>query len=242
MSIEHLQEEALNHESLNHPYLISIRDGNFKNNKLILSDFAGQYGYYSSYFQKYLRILISKIEKKSDKSVLLHNLQEEQGNIDEEELKEIEKLGIKKEWVDGIDHPTLFKRFQNAIGVKDNVSIGQEVSIWRDQLLFLMETNSPEMCLGILGLGTEFIVKHIYKYIINGIENHTNLQLYDYAFFPLHTEVDEEHSKILLDITKDRINNDIKNETYVRYGMLFALEMRKVFFDYMLLRAKNIDI
>ena len=241
MSMQVYQDEALHHPALTHPYLTAIANGDFKNYKLILTDFASQYGYYSSWFQKYLTALISKLEDPGDRQLLLNNLQEEQGMIDQEDLDQIENIGIQKEWIEGVPHPLLFKRFQESIGVKNSV-MGLEVQSWRDSIMWLMHNGSPEMALGALGLGTEFIVKHIYKYIVQGIKDHTDLKLYDYVFFLLHMEVDDEHGKIMLDITDNIATNSIKSAMHTRYGMLFSLEMRRVFFDHMLFRARSLDI
>lgn len=240
--MDHLLNQAIQHRAVNHPYLKALRDGEFDNMDLILKDFALQYGAYSEWFPKYLTSVISKLKNPKHKEHLLDNLSEEKGNLHTEDIEAVKKLGIKEDWVQGITHCDLFERFQNAIGVSPNETIGTEANIWRKSFLSLIEEGTQETGVGAIGLGTESTVKHIYKYIIEAIENHSDLQLKDYVFFPLHTEVDDEHGLILLAIAKEMASSGPEAAEQLKTGMLHALDLRAAFWDSMMVRAKSIEL
>ena len=238
--MELLINEALQHRAVNHPYLKALANGEFENMEAVLKDFASQYGFYSSWFPRYLTAVISKLDNPEFRAHLLDNLSEESGHLHEEDMEAVRALGIKDEWVQGIPHPKLFKRFQVAIGVDPSAQPDIEVDIWRDSFLALMQGGSAVSAVGAIGLGTESIVKHIYKDIITAIEKHTNLSLEDYVFFPLHTEVDDEHGLILLDIAEKMASQSPEEERELRKGMLKALNLRAAYWDGMYSRAKAI--
>lgn len=241
--MDNLLNQALQHRAVDHPYLRDLRDGKFSNMNLILKDFAKQYGAYSDWFPKYLSTVISKLENPKHKEHLMENLSEEKGHLHDEDIEAIKKLGIKEEWVQGISHCDLFERFQNALGVSPKSTIGTEVNLWRKSFLGLLEEGNEATGVGAIGIGTESIVKHVYKYIIEAIENHTDLQLKDYVFFPLHTEVDDEHGLILLEIAREITTSGgpeaLEN---LKTGMFQALELRAKFWDHMMVRAKSIEM
>jgi len=170
--LESLIDEAMNHRAVNHPYLTALANGSFANMPAVLRDFAGQYGFYSSWFPRYLTGVISKMEHVEHRTHLLDNLAEESGHLHEEDLDAIRALGIKDEWVQGIPHPQLFKRFQHAIGAETSGKPGIEVEIWRDGFLSLIQNKSAANAVGAIGLGTESVVKHIYHPIIKAIEKY----------------------------------------------------------------------
>ncbi len=239
--MEHLLKEALAHRAVNHIYLKELAAGSFKNTQLILQDFAAQYGHYSGWFPRYLTAVISKLDNPEHRRHLLDNLAEESGHLHEEDLQAIRALGIKDEWVQGITHPNLFRRFQQAMGVSSQADPGIEVELWRESFLSLIQGSSAIAAVGAIGLGTETVVKHIYKDLIQAVETHTSLQLEEYVFFPLHTEVDDAHGLILLDIARQMSEDNKAAAHELRKGMLKALNLRAAFWDDMYRRAKMLD-
>ncbi len=233
--------EALKHRAVQHPYLKALANGEFQDMEAVLKDFASQYGFYSSWFPRYLTAVISKLENPDYRGHLLNNLLEESGFLHEDDMLAIRKLGIKDEWVQGISHPLLFKQFQMAMGIDTNAHPGIEVDIWRDSFLSLIQNGSAANAVGAIGLGTESIVKFIYKDIIQAIERDTQLNLKDYVFFPLHTEVDDEHGLVLLDIAEKMASKNPEAELEIRKGMRRALNLRAAYWDDMYERAKNIS-
>lgn len=239
--MQNLLLEATRHRAVNHPYLKALVTGKFENMQEVLRDFAAQYGFYSAWFPRYLTAVISHLENPQFRSHLLDNLSEESGHLHEEDLVAIRKLGIKDEWVQGFSHPQLFRRFQNAMGIDVHVKPGIEVEIWRESFLSLVQNSSSVTAIGAIGLGTESVVKHIYRDLISAIEVNTSLRLEDYVFFPLHTEVDDDHGLILLNIAEQMVSENPEVERELRKGMLRALNLRAAFWDDMYARAKVIS-
>lgn len=239
--MQHLFDEAMNHRAVNHPYLHRLANGEFNNMPAVLKDFATQYGAYSAWFPRYLTGVISKLENPEHRTQLLDNLSEEAGHLHDEDIAEIQKLGIEESWVQGIPHPQLFRRFQDAMGVDKTAQPDIEVQIWRESFLSLIQQGNAAEAVGAIGIGTESVVKHIYRYIIDAIRKHTHLSLEQYVFFPLHTEVDDEHGLILLNIAAEMASYDSHSALSLRKGMLKALNLRAAYWDDMLLRAEKIQ-
>lgn len=235
-----LIEEALQHRAVKHPYLLGLKIGQFENMDAVLRDFAHQYGFYSEWFPRYLTATISKLENPEHRNALLSNLAEEGGLLHDEDLLKLKAQGIHPDWVQGIPHPQLFKRFQQSMQTDASQAPGIEVELWREQFLQLIQQGNSAHAIGAIGLGTESIVKYIYRDLIEAITRHTNLQLKDYVFFPLHTEVDDEHGLILLNIASEISQNNPHTLHEIRKGMLAALNLRAAFWDGLSQRAMNI--
>jgi len=239
--IEKLLQEALEHKAINHPYLLALENGEFRDTKVALKDFAVQYSGYTEWFPKYLTAAISKMNNAEHRSHLIDNLSEESGQLDKDELKFLGEIGIKTEWVNGIPHPELFKRFCQSIDIESDNSIDINVEIWRELFLNVMYNGTAAEAIGAIGLGTESVVKHIYKFFTNAIQRHTDLRREDYVFFELHSEIDDEHGKIMIQIAEDFLNESLNNYNELRKGMLKALNLRVLFWDMMYERAKNLN-
>jgi len=235
-----LLEEAMKHRALNHPYLLALEAGTFSNPVLALKDFTAQYLGYTSWFPKYLTAAISKLDNQTHRLHLIENLTEESGFLAEEELTILNQMGIETEWVQGIPHPELFKRFQKAMDINhEKVNYCDEVIIWRELFLNSIQSASQEEAVGAMGLGTEAIVKYIYRQFINAIKKHTDLTLEEYVFFELHTEVDDEHGKVLIEIAEEMATSEQARHD-LRKGMLKALNLRCMFWDALHQRALNL--
>ena len=235
--ITQILDEAMAHRALNHPYLIALENGDFPNPEMALKDFAEQYLGYTNWFPRYLTGTISKLDNPKFRMHLIENLSEESGMLEEEELEILNGIGIKTEWVQGIPHPELFRRFQRALYIDHSkTNYCDEVLIWRELFYNTIISGSKEESIGALGLGTEAIVKFIYRKLINSIKRFSNLSLEEYVFFELHTEVDDEHGKILLEIAEEMASNKMAIHD-LRKGMLKALSLRAMFWDAMYERA-----
>lgn len=233
-----LSSEALRHRAVHHPYLQALADGTLPDTRWALADFARQYYAYSSHFPRYLTTVISRLEKAEHRRALLENLTEESGVYEDEELETLAELGVEREWIEGIPHPMLFKRFSEAIGVahRDGVESDQVVS-WRDLFLQVLGNSAAEG-LGALGLGTENIVRTIYGPFVQAIARVGTLAPRDTVFFPLHTAVDDHHQATLQALSIDHASTP-EGRAALRRGMLKALQLRSAFWDWMLARAMN---
>ncbi len=207
----------------------------------VLRDFAVQYPGYCAHFPRYLTMVISKLESPDHRMTLMQNLIEESGMLDEEEIEVLVEHGIDPEWVQGIPHPKLFERFQHAIGVHSNddpADDALEVVCWRESFYHLLANGSPAEAVGAIGLGTENVVNKIYTPIIRAIERLGTLERKEYVFFELHCEVDDDHHEALLNIASDFMDVP-QNRIDLRKGMLKALGLRVIYWDWMHERARE---
>jgi pyrroloquinoline quinone (PQQ) biosynthesis protein C len=226
-----MEDIALQHQAVHHSYLQKLSQGEFTNMEKALAYFASQYEAYSVWFPKYLQAVIDKLSNPVHKSHLLENLAEEKGQLHEEDLQAIRTMGIDDSWVVGIPHPILFQQFKKAICSNYSFEINEAVTNWRTSFLNYLDTCTEAEAVGAIGLGTESVVKVIYRPLIDSFSNYTSLTLRDYVFFPLHTEVDDEHGKVLLAIANDLASQSEEHARLVLKGMETALDLRAEFWS-----------
>ena len=241
--IKSLCDSAENHKVINHPYLTRLANGFFPDIQGAIKDLVFQYYAYSENFIRYLTATISLLDNNNHRKALLDNLFEEAGHISEDDTRQLLEHNINPEWVDGIAHPVLFRRFLDRVGINEEFrnthEYSEEAIIWRDMFLNLCSRYGAAQALGAMGLGTESIVKHIYKPILVAIDRFMpEVSPKDRVFFDLHALLDDEHGDILVDITNEYICSDKANRIRVKEGMLMALDLRHAFFDAMLERAE----
>ena len=237
--VTRLTEESLRHRAVVHPYLRALAEGTYPDTRWALRDFARQYYGYSSQFPRYLTTVISRLENPRHRKALLENLTEESGIYGDDELDELAKWGVAREWIDGIAHPLLFQRFSEAIGVRrGDDREADQVACWRELFLQLLSNGSPAEALGALGLGTENIVRTIYGPFVRAIASLGDLAPRDTVFFPLHTAIDDHHQATLQAISADFASSD-EGRSGLRRGMLKALQLRSAFWDWLHERALN---
>ncbi|MBL6645279.1 MAG: iron-containing redox enzyme family protein [Flavobacteriales bacterium] len=229
-----LISEAEAHRALHHPYLNALKEGSLPDPMGALQRFASEYAVYTRSFQNYLLICMSKLENQRHRSILLENLCEESGRIDEDELAEIAELGIQPDWVQGVPHPELFARFRQAIGAVDTPETGEVAQTWKELFIAQLTQASAAEALGALGLGTESIVKHFYRPLMEAIRLHTTVSRREAVFFELHAELDDEHGELMLQIAEELIAENPANYEAMKQGMRKALGLRSLFCDRML--------
>jgi len=240
VSIKDLVEESINHRAVRHPYLQALGAGDLPDTDWALRDFARHYYGYSLHFPRYLTTVISKLEAPAHRTSLLQNLTEESGIYEEEEYAELAVIGVQREWIEGVPHPQLFKRFREATGITeahDPANEAIELVCWRESFLATLTHGSAAEALGALGLGTENIVSTIYLPFVAAIER-TDLAPRDTVFFPLHTAVDDHHQQALEDISLAYAAT-ASGKGDLRRGMIKALSLRSSFWDWMFERALN---
>ena len=241
--VDYLAVLALQHRAVCHPYLKAIAAGTLPSIYAALQDFALQYYGYSAHFPRYLTALISKLENPVHRAALLENLTEESGQYEEEELMQLKEYGVQPEWIVGIPHPLLFKRFRNSIGV-DNIATEDdhiEVVCWREQFLAIINTGSAAEALGALGLGTETIVQTIYQPFVEAIQKVGTIKPEDAVFFPLHTAVDDHHQATLKAIATDFAATPAGRADLAK-GMIKALALRDSFWSWLYARAQGENV
>jgi pyrroloquinoline quinone (PQQ) biosynthesis protein C len=239
--VKSLCDRAEKHRAVNHPYLQRLAKGDVPDVVGAIKDLTFQYQAYSGDFIRYLTATIAQMKDREHRKALLGNLTEESGQVSEEDAAALKQIGIEKEWIDGVAHPRLFLRFLDAIGVDDKYrethQLADETEIWRDMFLDLCMKGGAAQSLGAIGLGTENVVKFIYRPILEAIKNHLNVSPRDRVFFDLHAALDDEHGEVLTNIAIEYAGKSEDNRRELKEGMLMALSIRGAFFDAMEARA-----
>ncbi|QQR88958.1 MAG: iron-containing redox enzyme family protein [Myxococcales bacterium] len=226
--IDALCREALEHRAVHHPYLQRLASGDLPDMAWAVRDYAYQYGFYGREFISYLEGVIGSLEKDAHRELIYHNLEEEKGDPNSNELAKI-------------PHTRLFQMFREAAGV--NEAFDKEhrpaptVLVWRDLFLQKCQSRQPGVALGGMGIGTEFVVPTIYGYINEGLKLHSSLSDDDRFFFELHAKCDEEHADHLIQIAKDLAADRSNKREAIRFGAISALNLRAAVWDVMLARA-----
>ena len=236
--VDALVQEALQHRAVKHPYLQALAAGSLPDPQLALRDFAQHYYGYSIHFPRYLTALISRLEYPGHRRDLLANLSEESGHYEADELEKLRHIGIEPDWILGIPHPDLFRRFSQALGVDHGIPAADHIEVvcWREMFLAVMLGGTPAEAVGALGLGTETIVAAIYQPFVAAIARLNTLQPRDMVFFPLHTLVDDHHQATLRALAVDFADTPTSRADLAK-GMHKALSLRNSFWDWLYQRA-----
>jgi pyrroloquinoline quinone (PQQ) biosynthesis protein C len=233
-----LVAEAESHVAIHHPWLTALAAGTLPDPAWAVRDFAVAYHGYSQWFPRYLETVIRRLPDARHRALLAENLAEEKGELHEEDRQALMQVGIDPAQVEGIPHSRLFRDFCSALGVgAHELETPRAAAIqWRQDFLRALEQGSPAFCVGALGLGTEGVVKPIYRQLLAGIRRAVPLPRPDYVFFELHCLVDDQHQKDLLMIAQVLAATPA-GQADLRAGMLAALDLRAGFWDYLHGRA-----
>lgn len=127
--------------------------------------------------------------------MLSENLEEEMGQYDEETLVECEKMGIKRESVEGIPHRQLFVEFVELLETKLARSYSKFMPDYIcAQLQLAIEESTKHGKLGLLAIlyfGSELIVPEIYSSILDGLRLSMGLTNEEAKFLILHIDMDK---------------------------------------------------
>lgn len=236
--VDGLIDEATSHRAAKHPYLDSLSSGSLPDMRAAIVDFARIYYAYTAHFPRYLTAAISRLDDASQRRALVENLTEESGSYHESDLAQLERAGIRREWIDGIPHPELFRRFREALGISGDDGIDDiEAVCWREMFYDTIAHGSAAEAIGALGLGTETIVKTIYAHIFEALRR-LPMAADEIVFFPLHCTVDDAHHETLRRIAIDFARSE-QGRRGLRLGMRKALLLRSGFWDYLFERAQS---
>jgi pyrroloquinoline quinone (PQQ) biosynthesis protein C len=241
-SLAALVAEAEAHKAVHHPWLRAFAAGTLPAPAAAVRDFAVVYRGYSQWFTRYLQVVIDRQTESRHKDLLAENLAEEKGELHPEDREALAAVGIDPVTVDGIPHSRLFREFCHTLGITDE-ELSQcqpEAAKWRERFLLGLQQGSAAFCCGALGLGTEGVVRAIYRQLLSGIQKATKLTRPEYVFFELHCLVDDQHQKDLLSIAEDHVRMP-GGRAQLRAGMRFALDLRAEFWDALLERAMRME-
>ena len=228
--VEALLFDIQAHPALNHPYLVSLGSGTLPNTEEAIRDYAHQYSFYSSYFVKYLDGVINTLGSEDHKAELRENIESEKGNPEAVELAER-------------PHVEIFSQFKKDVGIDLAYESANPPSttalLWRDLFLQKCRSTIPGVGIGAIGIATENIVPHIYKYIVAAIEEHSDHPSDASFFFRLHMDCDDGHAESLIEVTTD-IAKDFETREAIRFGVISSLNLRTAFWDSQYARALKI--
>ncbi len=233
-----LVEKALRHRAVRHPYLTALGSDLLPDPRWAMADFARHYAGYSRQFPRFVLTVAARLDRTRHRTVLVDNLGEESGRYGPDELATLERHGLDRRWFDGVPHPELFRRFARSVGAP--VEAGAEalqVRCWYEMLLAVLRDGPPAEAVGALGLGTESIVPSIYRPFVLALDR-LDVPKASSVFFPLHTLVDDHHQQALLTIAAD-LATTAEGFAGLESGMLKALQLRSVFWDWLYERALN---
>lgn len=221
-----LCRQALAHPAATHRFLERFASAP---SQALAAAYAVAYREYSHAFPRYLQAVIDKLEVPQHVASLRHNLAEERGHVDEEDLRVLADAGLAQHAID-VPHPELFARFHRAAVGDDPVPVAPAFARrWRDRFVQLLESSSAPAAVGALGLGTETVVAPIYAQLLSGLRR-LRFSRADLLFFELHCHVDDQHQKDLLAIAAD-LGTEPTGRAEIGRGMHAALALRVEFWD-----------
>ncbi len=233
--LKSLHKESISHLAVNHPYLKALSNGEFFDHEHSLKEFAIQYQIYQENFIRYLTTVISKLDNPEHRSILIQNLIEESGCLSKDEIKTLKSYGIKENWVQGVTHTELFKRFMKALNV-DKIKLDYhkqlDVLCWRETFNSILLNGSAAEAIGALSFGTENIVSGVYQHFVKAIKHYGKIKRKDSVFFDLHTLVDDHHQESLSSIAAFYAQTET-GRIDLHKGMHKALSLRVSFWDAM---------
>lgn len=239
-----LQHYAETSYATNHPLLKALASGEFEDMRGTIARFLTEYYYYSHRFTRYLGALIAALDRPEHRAVLVENIAEETGIIDEDHEEELREAGINPEDVK-FPHPDLFRRFLRSIGLDPHEMIHREAHIvtvaWSQTFLDICLHGGEPQAVGALGIGTEGIVRHMYQQILAGIRiAWPEMTARDRAFFDLHAVMDDDHANTLRKIAT-KLAETRHGRRELAIGTVKAINARAVFFDHMLAYLHRTD-
>jgi pyrroloquinoline-quinone synthase len=242
--VSSLKDYAEKSPAIQHPLLRAIAVGDFRDLPGTITRFLREYYFYSYHFTQYLTAVMSRLERPEHRSMLMPNVMEENGQMDEEHKAELLRAGIEPSFV-AAPHPELFRRFLAAIGLSREQILQQPPHLatmaWVDTFDNLCRHGSQEQAVGALGLGTEGIVRHVYLELLQGIKKAwPQMTLQERVFFDLHAHLDDEHAYVMRIITIE-LCRTVAGRRRVAMGVLQALNARRTFFDHMLVYLRALD-
>ncbi len=221
--------EALKHEAVNHTYLKKFFGAEIKDKKKALRDYAYQYSHYSRGFPIYLKNVVDRLTEKKHKDILIENYYEELGKPNSDKFED---------W----PHQKMFNSFAEEVGVTEEYKAKTEIcmtaKVWRQLFDEKCKSTIPGVGMGAMGVATEFIVPHIYSYLIPSIKAEKTLSSRCSYFFELHTECDVEHGNEIIECAVE-LAKDSEVREGIRFGTLSSLNLRKTFWDVMNSRLEN---
>ncbi len=239
--VERLQALAGASRAANHPLLHAIAEGEFADPRAAIRQFVGEYYFYSRRFTQALGAVTSALDAPEHRARLAGNAAEEAGLLDAAHERELREAGIDPELVKA-PHPELFKRFLRAAGLSPDELARRTPLVatcsWVETFLAICRHGGQEQAVGALGVATEGIVGHMYRYVLRGVKRAwPEMPLRDRVFFDLHAMVDDDHAEVLRGIAV-ALARAPEGRRQLAVGAAKALNARATFFDEVLVHVR----
>jgi SAM-dependent methyltransferase len=224
---------------VNHHLLQNLASAAFgkKETADLLLRFLSAYSKFNSNFVSNINTLLGMLDNPRHIDVLSENLEEEMGQYDEETLVECEKMGIKRESVQGIPHRQLFIDLVELLETKLARSYSKFIPDYIcEKLTQAIEVSIEHGKLGLLAIlyfGSELIVPQIYSSILCGLRLSMGLTNDEAKFLILHIDMDKDHANALREIIVANCRTKADRLVLMKCTVLL-LEARVSFYDSLL--------
>ena len=210
----------------------------------ILLRFLSAYSKFNSNFISNINNLLGMLDNLHHIEVLSENLEEEMGHYEEETLIEGEKMGIKRESIEGIPHRQLFIELVELLETKLARSYAKFIPNYIcEKLIQAIEESMKHGKLGLLAIlyfGSELIVPQIYTSILNGLKLSMGLSNEEAKFLILHIDMDKDHADALREIIVENCRTKAERVVLVKCTRLI-LDARVSFYDAVLRYTSEAD-
>ncbi len=229
--------QSLNHcRGVNHHLLENLASEAFGKKKTadLLLRFLSAYSKFNSNFISNINALLETMDNLDHIEVLRENLEEEMGQYNEMTLVEGEKMGIKRESIEGIPHRQLFVELVELLETKLARSYSKFIPDYIcEKLTHAVEESTKHGKLGLLAIlyfGSELIVPQMYSYILDGLRLSMGLTNDEAKFFLLHIDMDKDHADALREIIVANCRTKAERLVLVKCTRLL-LDARVSFYD-----------
>mmetsp|Transcript_44773 Transcript_44773/g.52481 ORF Transcript_44773/g.52481 Transcript_44773/m.52481 type:complete len:532 (+) Transcript_44773:212-1807(+) len=256
--IDAIEMAALNHTAVKHPFLDSLENGSYGEERTIeiVAHYLMSYKHFTKDFSKYLgrcEEMCSATDPEFGE-ILHENLLEENGVYDEETLDELIEMGINVTEVNGVTHKDLFDLCtQNLIHITGGVkAIPIERQKWIvsplnkafEDACISQSSSTAATSIAALYFGSELIVNTIYSKLSNYLRTVSSvISIQDIAFFHMHMGMDIKHAQKMREIAVAHAG-DKKSRKAVALVVDAILSARVDVYDRMtdeIARQQNVD-
>ncbi len=207
--VAELESYTLNHRAIKHHFLVNLASAAFGKEETadLLLRFFAAYSHFNKGFVSNVQTLHDMLTDPSHKEILQENLNEESGIYDEETLEELENLGIGREFVENIPHPTLFSDMVDTLEKMHKRSyrafVPENIVAIKKKAIEELIADGRTGLLAAVYFGSELIVPELYTRLLQGLQNSCGISNKDARFLIIHIDMDHGHAEKLRTIVID---------------------------------------
>jgi len=233
--ISRLENAALRHRAVNHPYLRALIDGSLPQHRQALIDLSEQLSSYSLSKIDLLKSLEDSLVAVEARESIRLNIVRAMGLYDLDTLQVLAGQGLDTTLVDGMPQHELFMDLTQALGGRHRQP-GFPIRLWRNSLLALSSCPGGQEGLGALGLGSAMIDPLLYKVLHQTTHFIPHLSRADKTLLELNTHLPNPYVTIFRGPLVEMAQLP-SNRPRIAHGMFEALELRACVWDWLYERA-----